>query len=117
MKKVLLTLTEDKKHLSAHFGTCGSFLLLEVEDNQVKSRKEVENEYANHHSGCQVPDYIKSMDVDVVITGGMGMKAVEKCNMHNMEVILGHTGTVDEIIERYLKGELDSIGSACSHHH
>ena len=117
MKKIAIALNEDKTTVSSHFGTCGAYLLVEAEGEKVLTRKEVENPHGSHQGGCAVPDYINSLGANVIITGGMGMKAIEKCNNYGIEVILGNTGPVDTVLDAYLKGELKSQGSACEHHH
>lgn len=117
MKKIVVSLSEDKKNVNDHFGTCTNYLLIEAKGSEVVIKKEVENPYGGHQGGCMVIDFIKSLDADVIITGGMGIKAVEKCNGYGIEVILGHIGPVDDIVGCYLAGKLVSTGEACSHHH
>jgi predicted Fe-Mo cluster-binding NifX family protein len=117
MKKIAVALSEDKKNVSSHFGTCATYLLVEVDGTEIVTKAEVENPHGHHQGGCVVPDFIKSLDADVIITGGMGVKAVEKCNNYGIEVILGHVGPVDEVVTGYLEGKIESTGGACTHHH
>ena len=46
-----------------------------------------------------------------------GVNALSYFKENNIEVILGATGSIEETLEVYLGGELESTGSACSHHH
>ena len=113
MKKIAVALSEDKKNVSEHFGTCSSYLLFETEGEEIVSREEFEN--PGHQGGCTVPDFINSLNASVIITGGMGMKAIEKCNNYGIEAVLGHVGPVEDVVKGYLKGEIKSVGGACRH--
>lgn len=117
MKKIAVALSDDKKTVSDHFGTCAAYMLFEVEGEEIISRKEVVNELQNHQGGCAVPGFIYSLGANVVITGGMGVKAIEKCAGYNIEAVLGHVGPVEEVVSGYLKGEITSVGDGCDHHH
>lgn len=116
MKKIAVALAEDKQTVSAHFGTCASYMLYEVDGENVVTKAETENPHSAHQGGCVVPDFIQSLGASVVITGGMGGKAIQKCENYGIEPIIGHVGNADELVNAYLKGELKSEGSACSHH-
>lgn len=116
MKKIAVALEEDKKTVSAHFGTCVAYMLYEVDGDKIVTKQEAENPHAGHHGGCMVADFIKSLGASVVITGGMGGKAIQKCENFGIEPVIGHVGDADMLVEAYLRGELQSEGSACSHH-
>jgi ATP-binding protein involved in chromosome partitioning len=117
MQKVVLPLTDEGTSVSAHFGSCPQYLVVEVEGKLVQARKTVENPQGAHQGGCQAVDFIQSLGADVVITGGMGQKAIQKFNDFDIQVILGHTGQVEDILNAYIAGGLVSSGSACTHHH
>lgn len=117
MKKVAIALTGDKQNVSAHFGTCESYMVLDVDNGDVKNKEIIENPHYQHSGGCVVPDFMKSIGANVIITGGMGARAVEKCSDFGIEAILGNVGPLDQIIEMYLNGELKSSGAACTHNH
>lgn len=117
MKKIAIALSEDRMSVSSHFGTCGVYLLVDTDGNEIISKNIHENKQGEHSGGCVVPDLMKSLQANVIITGGMGMKAIEKCENYGIEVILGNIGPVDQVLDAYLKGEIKSQGEACSHHH
>ena len=116
MKKIAVALSDDKKTVSEHFGTCAAYMLFETEGEEIISSKEIVNELQSHQGGCAVPGFINSLGANVVITGGMGVKAIEKCAAFNIEAILGHVGPVEDIVKAYLKGEITSVGAGCEHH-
>ena len=117
MKKIAVPLKGDKTSVSEHFGTCESYMLYETEGEEILKKEEVTNPSGGHHTGCTVPDFIHSLGASVIITGGMGMMAIEKCKNYGIDVVLGNLGPADDVVNGYLKGEIKSVGDACSHHH
>ena len=57
-----------------------------------------------------------SMGANVIISGGMGGGAVDIFNEKNIEVITGAQGKAEDLVDRYLLGELKSTGSVCHEH-
>ena len=52
----------------------------------------------------------------MIIAGGMGAAAQQLFTQNEIEVIVGAEGKCDEIVDLYLKGELESTGSICREH-
>ncbi len=100
----------DKKLVSAHFGRCEEFVLLEVEGSRVVDQKIVKN--PGHKPGF-LPQFLKELGVRIVIAGGVGKKALGLFEKAQIKVILGITGEVEEVIDRFLKGNLESQESLC----
>jgi predicted Fe-Mo cluster-binding NifX family protein len=96
-----------------HFGKCENFTLVEVENNEVKS-KTVVSTLGNQHG--LLPAFLASHKVNVVIAGGMGEGAKQKLDQNNIEAITGVSGSVEEAINSYINGILKSSGANCSSH-
>jgi predicted Fe-Mo cluster-binding NifX family protein len=96
-----------------HFGKCESFTLVDVENNEVKS-KTVVSTLENQHG--LLPAFLASHNVNVVIAGGMGEGAKQKLDQNNIEAITGVSGSVEEAINSYINGILKSSGANCSSH-
>ena len=62
-------------------------------------------------------DDITENNINVVITGGMGQRAIDLIKANGGQVILGASGEIKEVLKVYLQGSLYSKGSACAHHH
>jgi predicted Fe-Mo cluster-binding NifX family protein len=92
--------------ISPHFGRCPHFVLVELEDHDVRSVQEVDNPYFGHHQPGQVPAFIHSLGADVMLTGGMGGRAIMFFQQFGIEGVTGAYGTVRQSMERYLGGEL-----------
>lgn len=99
--------------ICGHFGHSPSFSFYEVKDGKIVSSENIKSPGAGHGI---LPDFISSYDAKVVIAGGMGAGAVNGCNAKGMQVITGITGDPDEAALLFVKGELKSTNSVCSHH-
>ena len=104
--------------ISPHFGRCAAFILVDVnEDNaQVTTVTSIANPYFHGHQPGQVPQFISEQGVNVMLTGGMGARAVQFFDQANVESVTGATGTVADSIEAYLSGALTGT-APCGHEH
>ncbi|AKL96426.1 dinitrogenase iron-molybdenum cofactor biosynthesis protein [Clostridium aceticum] len=99
--------------VTEHFGHCESFYIFDVENNQIVNSKSIPN--PGHRPGF-LPNYLNDMGVNVIISGGMGSGAIDIFNEKGIEVILGASGNAKAVVEKYLQGNLKSVGSACHQH-
>lgn len=109
-----IAIARDGSVISAHFGHCEGFEIVDIDNGKVSQRKFIAN--PGHQPGF-LPNYLKDLRVETVITGGIGENAKQLFNERNIKVFSGVTGNIDDIIEQVLKGQLDAPGSTCSHHH
>jgi predicted Fe-Mo cluster-binding NifX family protein len=101
--------------LSPHFGRCPFYTLVDVEENRILGFQVVKNpHYPNHQPGI-VPQFIHSQRADVMIAGGMGPRAIDLFGQLEIDVATGVQGKVRDIVEAYLRGEIQGI-VACEHH-
>jgi len=92
--------------VSPHFGRCPFFTIVEVEGGQVRAVRTVENPFYAQHQPGQVPAFIHSLGVEVMLTGGMGGRAVQFFQQYGIEPVTGAMGTVRQALEQYLGGRL-----------
>jgi predicted Fe-Mo cluster-binding NifX family protein len=92
--------------VSPHFGRCPYFVLVELEGPDVKSLRAVDNPYYGNHRPGQVPAFINSHGVDVMLTGGMGRRAIAFFEQFGVRPVTGASGTVRQSLERFLGGSL-----------
>jgi predicted Fe-Mo cluster-binding NifX family protein len=103
--------------MSMHFGRCPAYLVAQVtDDNQIEKAEVVENPYFNRHEPGQVPAFIKSLEVDAIIAGGMGPKAINMFQDFGIDVVTGVGGNVGNVLQAYLAGKI-SGASGCAHDH
>ena len=102
--------------VAAHFGRCPFFGVVEVQEGEIQSIEVVENPfYANHQPG-QVPGFVNTLNVDVMLTGGMGGRAIQFFAQYDIDAATGASGTAREAVTCYLAGELGGAAS-CGHVH
>ncbi|PHJ37697.1 nitrogenase iron-molybdenum cofactor protein [Desulforamulus profundi] len=99
--------------VTEHFGHCESFIIFEVENNQIIKNETIPN--PGHKPGF-LPNYLNDMGVNVIISGGMGGGAIEIFNEKGIEVITGASGDAKAAATSYLQGALKSTGSVCHEH-
>jgi len=92
--------------VSPHFGRCPYFVLVDLDGHEVKTVNAVPNPYYGNHRPGQVPALINSYGVDVMLTGGMGHRAITFFGEFGIQPVTGAAGTVRRSLEGYLGGAL-----------
>ena len=101
--------TSDQKNglesvMSYHFGRCPYFVIVDVDENgNVSNVESIPNPFASSHNPGEVPSFMKSKDVDVIITGGMGPKAQQYFADMGIKTVIGIYGKVKDALEEYLQ--------------
>ena len=102
--------TEDKNGLdsliSHHFGRCPCYVLVDVQDQEIKNVQGIDNPFAQNHQPGMVPGYIQDQGADVMISGGMGRRAIAIFEQYGIHVATGASGTVWAALESYFDGRL-----------
>jgi len=105
-----IAISTDGDQVSAHFGRCPAFTILEVDGGNLVSRETVPN--PGHHPGF-LPEFLHQMGVHCIIAGGMGQKAMTLFDAYGIQSLMGIVGTVDETISQLLSGTLRGGESLC----
>lgn len=105
-----VAISTDSGQVSAHFGRCPEFTILESENGEVIKQETISN--PGHHPGY-LPEFLSEHGVEAVIAGGGGKRAQMLFAEKKIQFILGVTGTIDETIEKLCKGELEGGESLC----
>ena len=93
--------------ISPHFGRCPFYVFVELDEkNVITGVTSIVNEHAQSHDPGQLPAYIKDQGVEVMISGGMGGRAVDFFHQYEVSVATGASGTVQESLDNYLSGKL-----------
>ena len=109
--KFAIPLAEGK--LTAHFGHCQEFALVEVEANQIKSKETL---VPPPHEPGVLPKWLHELGTNVIIAGGMGARALELFAQNNIKVIVGASAlTPEELVQQYLDNSLQTGGNVCDH--
>jgi predicted Fe-Mo cluster-binding NifX family protein len=109
--KFAIPLAEGK--LTAHFGHCQEFALVEVEANQIKSKETL---VPPPHEPGVLPKWLHELGTNVIIAGGMGSRALDLFAQNNIEVIVGALAlTPAELVQQYLDNTLQTGSNVCDH--
>ncbi len=102
--------------VSEHFGSAPCFTIYDTDLNSVNI---IENKNINHsHGACQPLRALSGQDIDAVVCGGMGARALINLNQGGIRAYLGQKGTVQEIVTAFAEGNLPELtpANACSQH-
>ena len=105
-----------KARVYGHFGSAPFFTIVDVEG---KSVEVVDNGNRAHaHGQCHPIASLQGREVDAVITGGMGSRAVQMFHDSGIKVFRAEAGTVEETVQKYAGGRLEEITleDGCRHH-
>jgi predicted Fe-Mo cluster-binding NifX family protein len=91
-----------------HFGRCPFFALVEVEENEIKTVEVINNPYFNGHQPGQVPGFIHQQNADVMLSGGMGGRAIQFFQQFGIQAATGANGTVQTALESFFGGKLSA---------
>lgn len=92
--------------ISHHFGRCPYYVFVDVEDNEIKGVHAIPNPFANSHQPGQVPQFIRQQEANVILSGGMGYRAIGFFQQLDIQVATGAQGTVGETAQLFLDGVL-----------
>ena len=102
--------TEDKNGLdssiSHHFGRCPYYVLVDLEGVSIAEVKAIDNPYFQQHKPGMVPEFIKQQGVEVMISGGMGRRAIDFFDHFGIQVATGAVANVRVTLGLYLDGKL-----------
>ncbi|MDL1980176.1 MAG: P-loop NTPase [Deltaproteobacteria bacterium] len=99
--------------LTAHFGHCKEFALIDVEENIIKKKETL---VPPPHEPGVLPKWLHEQGVNVIIAGGMGNKAQVLFNEQNIKVVTGAQPLEpEELINSYLNNALVTGNNLCDH--
>ena len=99
--------------LTAHFGHCQEFALVEVEEDQIKSKETL---VPPPHEPGVLPRWLHDLGTNVIIAGGMGARALDLFAQNNIKVVVGAPSlTPEELVDQYLTNTLQSGANLCDH--
>jgi len=111
MIKIAIPMAEGK--LTAHFGHCQNFALIDVENNEIKNK---EVHVPPPHEPGVLPKWLHEMGATLIIAGGMGNRAISLFQENDIEVITGAPALPpEELVMNYLNNELVTGNNLCDH--
>jgi len=118
MKICVPTKTKEGKSALAyeHFGSAPYFTIYDTTKDDVEI---IDNVNQNHaHGMCQPMSGLLGKNIDAVVCGGMGARAVQRLNEGGIKAYKAVPGTVAEIVSQFFNGRLNEItvSNACAQH-
>jgi predicted Fe-Mo cluster-binding NifX family protein len=117
---VCIPITEDQglqSPVSAHFGSAPLFMIVDTESG---ARRTVPNHNSHHgHGMCQPLSALAGEQIDGMIVGGIGMRALSKLHALGIQAFLSEYPTVAEAVAALEAGTLEPVtdDTACAQHH
>jgi predicted Fe-Mo cluster-binding NifX family protein len=121
-----LAVATDGGNVSQHFGQCSEYTIVDIQNKKIVGKRLFTNP-GHQEGGCSIPPTLNEEKVEYVIAGGMGQKAIMLFDRYGIKTFLGVTGSVDEVIEKFMNDSLVSSesmcisahgqGHSCGHHH
>ena len=99
--------------LTAHFGHCQEFALVEVEENEINNKEIL---VPPPHEPGVLPKWLGELCANVIIAGGMGGRALELFEQNGIKVVTGAPSLEPEVlIKSYLDNTLKAGENVCDH--
>ena len=105
-----IAISTDQGKVSAHFGRCPQFTIIEIKDSQLIDKKTIDN--PGHHPGF-LPEYLQKAGVSAIIAGGMGKRAEDLFRQAKIDTIMGIEGDIEQVIDQIKQGTIEGKTSIC----
>ncbi len=108
-----LAVPTDGGQVAQHFGRCPAYTLADINDSGEATDQRVVNNPG--HAPGVIPEFLHGLGVDCVIASGIGHKAMNLFDEYGIKVVAGATGDVGQVIEDYLRQNLETEDNLCDH--
>jgi predicted Fe-Mo cluster-binding NifX family protein len=105
-----IVISTDNNFVSAHFGRCPLFTIVDIDEGKVLNKAVIEN--PGHQPGF-LPQFFADKGIECIIAGGIGVRAQSLFVQYGIETVVGVTGSVEDAINRILDGTLEGGESLC----
>jgi predicted Fe-Mo cluster-binding NifX family protein len=108
---MIVCIPKSDNKVSRHFGKAPEFALVSVDGSALLSAVVIPNP---GREKVKVPAFVAALGATCVIAAGIGNPAVAMLGEQGIEVYAGAMGSIDTVLERFLKGELKSKKMSCA---
>jgi predicted Fe-Mo cluster-binding NifX family protein len=92
--------------VAQHFGHAPYFVFVQVENNETTDVQGLANPFAEAHQPGQIPGFIQQQQAHVILSGGMGGRAIQFFEQAGIQAVTGASGTARQALEHYFGGKL-----------
>ncbi len=99
-----------ESNVSDIFGRCPYFIIAEIKDNKIEKTEAIKNESIDQMSGAGIStaQLMAEKNVNAVITGNVGPRALDVLNQFNVEVYFGE-GVVKDVLQGFIDKKLKKV--------
>ena len=107
-----------ESQVDARFGRCSHFLIVEIENKEIKSVKAIENTAASQMGGAGISaaEIVANEKVKIVITANVGPRAFSVFGQFGIKIYQGQ-GKIKDVVQEFLDGKLKEISDATGPQH
>ena len=97
-------------NVSDVFGRCPYFIIAEIKDGKIEKTEAIENKSTDQMSGAGISaaQLMAEKNVNAVITGNVGPRALDVLRQFNIEVYTG-SGAIKKVLQEFINGKLKKI--------
>ena len=105
-----IAISTDEGQVSAHFGRCPEFTILDIEGDKLINKEVLAN--PGHQPGF-LPQFLHEKGVACIVAGGMGPHAQQLFAEKDIKTIVGVSASIEQVINDLLAGTLNGGESLC----
>ncbi len=105
-----IAISTDGDYVSAHFGRCPSFTIIDIENGKTILKESLNN--PGHEPGL-IPRFLHQKGTECIVCGGMGARATGFFNDYGIKTIMGVSGKINDVISKLETGSLQGGASLC----
>ena len=111
MKIIIASTGRDmNSDISPIFGRSRDFIIIEIDDGEIKEKNFIENPAKNDKSaGSMAAEYLADNNVDALITGKLGRVALHVLKKGGIKVYRARPGTVEVNLKSFQEDKLQEI--------
>ena len=100
---------DDDANVFEHFGRAPYYCIVTIgNNNEIESIEFYQNPAVDEHEPGDLPSFLASKKVNVLIAMGIGRRAMYYFDQLGIRVITGAGGRVTDVVKKFLEGKLES---------
>jgi len=99
-----------ESNVSDVFGRCPYFIIAEIKNDKIEKIETIKNESADQNSsaGISIAQLMAEKNINIVITGNVGPRALDVLSQFKIEVYSGE-GIVKDVLQAFIDKKLKKI--------
>ncbi len=107
-----------ESEIDARFGRCSYFLIIEIENKEIKNVKAIENTAKAQMGGAGITagEIVANEKVDAIITSNLGPRAFSVFKQFGIKVYSGQ-GKIKDVVQDFIDDKLTEMNEATGPQH